>query len=58
MRINGDDVAVLQKETDQFGARELLQQGHEYVSILYVLEQVFHLDRRGTLRDKRAGQEG
>lgn len=41
------------KETHQFGARELLQQGHEYVAILYFLEKVVHLDGRGALRHRR-----
>lgn len=43
----------MRKETDQLAARELLQEGHEHVSILDVLEQVFHLDGRRTLRHRR-----
>lgn len=47
------DAGSWRKETDQLAARELLQEGHEYVSILYVLEKVVHLDGRLTLRKTR-----
>lgn len=43
----------MRKETDQLAARQLLQEGHEYVSILYVLEKVFHLHGRLTLGNRK-----
>lgn len=43
-------------KTDQLAARQLLQEGHEHVSILDVLEKVLHLDGRLALRDGRKGR--
>lgn len=45
--------------SDQLAARELLQQGHEDVSVLYVLEKVMNLNRWVTLKmegEKERGQ--
>lgn len=41
------------RETDQLAAGQLLQEGQENVAILDVLEKVFHLDGRLTLRRNR-----